>query len=66
MFQQVSFGVVALSLALSLSGKAAEPGDKGVSITELPGKVRVEIDGGLFTEYYFQGARPSAQSVFSK
>ena len=56
MFQQVSFGVVALSLALSLSGKAAEPGDKGVSITELPGKVRVEIDGGLFTEYYFQGA----------
>lgn len=33
---------------------AAEP--KGVKITELDGKMRVEIDGELFTEYIFKGA----------
>ena len=33
--------------------------DEGVSVKETDGKVRVEIDGTLFTEYHYQSvARP--------
>ena len=45
--------VVLLSLALTLAGWGAEP---GVKITQQPDKLRVEIDGQLFTEYHFAGA----------
>jgi hypothetical protein len=46
---------VALAAALNLSALAAETAE-GVHITELPDKLRVEIDGELFTEYVFKGA----------
>lgn len=36
---------------------AAAAGKDGVQITEQPGKLRVEINGALFTEYHFEGAR---------
>ena len=39
-------------LVMAASGFAAE----GVKITELKGKLRVEINGELFTEYHYQGA----------
>ena len=39
---------------LTLIAGAADSG--GVKITELPGKLRVEINGELFTEHIFQGA----------
>src|SRR5688572_4197014 len=47
----VKLGVTVLLLA-GLSAFASE----GVKITELKGKLRVEIDGELFTEYHFEGA----------
>lgn len=56
MFQKVFLGALAFFLSLSLRGGAAAAADTGVAMTELPGKVRVEINGQLFTEYYFQGA----------
>ena len=49
----VKLGVIVLLLA-GLSAFASE--GQGVKITELKGKLRVEIDGELFTEYHFEGA----------
>lgn len=56
MFQKVFCNALAFFLVLSLRSEGAEPRDNGVTITELPGKVRVEIRGELFTEYHFEGA----------
>ncbi len=48
--------LVGLSL-LGLATVASRAADaSGVKITELPDKLRVEINGELFTEYSFQGA----------
>ncbi len=41
-----------LTLGFSSTARAAD----GVTITEQPGKLRVEINGDLFTEYHFTGA----------
>lgn len=56
MFQKVFCNALAFFLVLSLRSESAELRDNGVTITELPGKVRVEIRGELFTEYHFEGA----------
>ena len=56
MFQKVFCNALAFFLVLSLRSEGAELRDNGVTITELPGKVRVEIRGELFTEYHFEGA----------
>jgi hypothetical protein len=45
----IALGVVG-SLSLVTEGKSA-----GVQITELPDRLRVEINGKLFTEYFFTG-----------
>jgi hypothetical protein len=44
--------ILPAGVCLSFPAVAAE----GVKVTELDGKVRVEINGELFTEYVFQGA----------
>lgn len=44
---------LSLAVVASYSVRAA---DAGVKMTELPDKVRVEINGELFTEYCFKGA----------
>jgi len=49
-----SLVTVAFLACFSLTACAADMG--GVKITELPGKLRVEINGELFTEHVFQGA----------
>src|ERR1051325_10306692 len=47
--------LVALSFLVQSIGSAAES-TKGVRIIEQPDKLRIEIDGELFTEYIFKGA----------
>ena len=39
-----------------IAGALCAADNKGVKITELDGKLRVELDGELFTEYIFKGA----------
>src|SRR5690242_450554 len=47
--------VLSLSIALSaLSWPASAASADGVKITELSDRVRVEINGEMFTEYYFK------------
>jgi len=41
---------------LANSVLAADSKSEGVKITELPDKLRVEVNGQLFTEYHFKGA----------
>lgn len=54
MFQMQScFAVASLVLTLGLSAAAAA---QGVKITEQEDRLRVELDGELFTEYRFKGA----------
>ena len=43
-------GIIMVTVSLCSAG------EKGVKITELDDKVRVEINGELFTEYHFKGA----------
>jgi len=50
----LGWGGLMLGLVLGL-GAAAQAAE-GVKITELPGKLRVEINGKLFTEYVYTGA----------
>ena len=45
-----------LAATMSASLLAAEPKTEGVRLTQLPGKVRIEINGEHFTDYVFQGA----------
>ena len=47
----VSVGLFATSALAADDGKS-----QGVKITELPDKLRVEVNGQLFTEYHFKGA----------
>lgn len=49
-------GVLFVGVGASTDGKAAEklPVSKGVQITELTNRLRVEIGGQLFTEYFFK------------
>ena len=47
---------IAVSLLSPLIARPAEGLGEGVKITEQPEKVRVEINGQLFTEYVFKGA----------
>src|SRR3989442_1131897 len=42
-------------VAAAIMAEAAEKKNSGVKITELADKLRVEINGELFTEYYFKG-----------
>jgi hypothetical protein len=55
-----SLALLCASLTLSAistsSTFAAEASAPGVKITELDGKLRVDLNGELFTEYVFQGA----------
>jgi hypothetical protein len=53
-------GVAVLSLFTVSVGLSADAGDQagskaGVQITRLEDRLRVEINGGLFTEYFFRG-----------
>ena len=48
-------GVAVVSLLIQTAARAADKA-AGVAITEQGDKVRVEIDGQLFTEYVFKGA----------
>ncbi|MEW6302297.1 MAG: PmoA family protein [Verrucomicrobiota bacterium] len=49
--------VAALALlTLGVAATTTRAADKGVTLTEQPGKVRVEINGQLFTEYVYEGA----------
>ena len=41
---------------MATSSLAAEGKSEGVKITEQTDKLRVEINGELFTEYHFKGA----------
>jgi hypothetical protein len=47
---------LALAVALPAALPAANSEPTGVTLTEQPGKVRIEIHGDLFTEYVFEGA----------
>jgi len=54
-----AFGVLlglaaGLAACLSATPAAAAPADAGVRITELPDRLRVELNGKLFTEYLFK------------
>src|SRR2546421_9529066 len=46
----LSFGLV------TVSALAADSKSEGVKITEQEDKLRIEINGELFTEYHFKGA----------
>ena len=53
--KQITIGVGTLVIALA-AFSAATANAQAVKITEQPDKLRVEINGELFTEYRFQGA----------
>jgi hypothetical protein len=58
MSRKSAVALVGLVSVLGLAGCShLEPGgrDRGVKITELPDRLRVEVNGELFTEYLFQG-----------
>lgn len=53
-------------LALLLAGGAACAADSNVKLTQLDDRVRVEVGGKLFTEYFFKGAtRPYCYPVLA-
>src|SRR5262245_54373612 len=59
MFQRALTNALVLLIAnLGAFGfvSASSAAEKGVKITQMPEKLRVEINGELFTEYIFQGA----------
>jgi len=49
-----AFAVVAGCSLFPFSTLRAAPSEQGVQISELPDRLRVEINGHLFTEYYFK------------
>jgi hypothetical protein len=54
MLQKILPKLVALGFLLSAAVTASAADSKGVQITELPDRLRVEINGKLFTEYHFK------------
>lgn len=52
----LTYWTVMLAATVGCSLLAAEPKTEGVKLTQLPDKVRIEINGEPFTEYVFQGA----------
>jgi hypothetical protein len=55
LFRFASSWWLATGLLLFAAGSAVLAGDpKGVRVTDLQGKVRITIDGELFTEYYYK------------
>jgi len=54
MLQKFLSTLVALGILLGASSLAPAADSKGVQITELPDRLRVEINGKLFTEYFFK------------
>ena len=63
MLRAIFIGMACLSLgglptAQSAETAATPPPGQGVQITQLPDRLRVEISGQLFTDYYFQGGVP--------
>lgn len=54
MLQKFSRTLVALGILLGGMSVAPAASSKGVQITELPDRLRVEINGKLFTEYFFK------------
>jgi hypothetical protein len=57
MFRIVGFGIAFLStvgLALAAENKPADEPKQGVQITQLPDRLRIEINGRLFTEYFYK------------
>ncbi len=52
MLTKLFIGIVGLSWAGVLAAPAAD--NQGVQLTQLPDRVRVELNGQLFTEYFFK------------